>query len=477
MPKTTEFYIDGAWVAPREARDFPVIDPSTEEVCATISLGGSADTDAAVAAAKAAFPGWAATAPETRIAAVERLLEVYTARIDEMARAISQEMGAPIDLARKSQATAGTWHMEGFLRAAKSFEWERPLGDWAPGERILHEPIGVCALITPWNWPMNQVVLKVVPALLAGCTMVLKPSEIAPLSSLLFAEMVDAAGLPPGVFNLVNGDGEGVGSQLSAHPDVDMVSFTGSTRAGRLISKAAADTIKRVSLELGGKGANIIFADAPEKAVKQGVIRCFNNTGQSCNAPTRMLVERSRYDQAVEEATEVAKGVTVGPASEQGRHIGPAVSEVQFDKIQALIQTGIDEGARLVAGGTGRPENLNRGYYIRPTVFADVTPGMTIYREEIFGPVLSIMPFEDEDHAIAIANDTEYGLTNYVQTGDTERLRRVARQLRSGMVEGNGKGFGQGSPFGGYKQSGNGREGGTFGLHEFLEVKTVSGWD
>ncbi|MFW5654599.1 MAG: aldehyde dehydrogenase family protein [Roseicyclus sp.] len=476
MPKTTEFYIDGAWVAPRAGRDFPVIDPSTEEVCATISLGGAADTDAAVAAARAAFPGWAATGPQARIAAVERLMEVYVARIDEMAAAISREMGAPIDLARNSQATAGTWHMEGFLRAARAFEWERQLGDWAPGERIIHEPIGVCALITPWNWPMNQVVLKVVPALLAGCTMVLKPSEIAPLSSLLFAEIVDAAGLPPGVFNLVNGDGEGVGSQLSAHPDVDMVSFTGSTRAGRLISKAAADTIKRVSLELGGKGANIIFADAPEKAVKQGVIRCFNNTGQSCNAPTRMLVERSRYDQAVEQATEVAKGVTVGPASEQGRHIGPAVSEVQFDRIQALIQAGIDEGARLVAGGTGRPENVNRGYYIRPTVFADVTPGMTIYREEIFGPVLSILPFEDEDHAVAIANDTEYGLTNYVQTGDTQRLRRVARRLRSGMVEGNGQGFAQGSPFGGFKQSGNGREGGVFGLHEFLEVKAVSGW-
>jgi aldehyde dehydrogenase (NAD+) len=477
MPQTTEFYINGAWVAPSAARDFPVIDPSTEEVCATISLGGEADTDAAIAAAKTAFPGWAATPPETRIAAVERLFEVYTARLDDMAAAISQEMGAPIDLARSSQATAGTWHMEGFLRAAKAFEWEHPLGDWAPGERIIHEPIGVCALITPWNWPMNQVVLKVVPALLAGCTMVLKPSEIAPLSSLLFAEIVDEAGLPPGVFNLVNGDGEGVGSQLSAHPDVDMVSFTGSTRAGRLISKAAADTIKRVSLELGGKGANIIFADAPEKAVKQGVIRCFNNTGQSCNAPTRMLVERSRYDEAVEHAAEVAKGVTVGHSDEHGRHIGPAVSEAQFDKIQALIQSGIDEGARLLVGGTGRPGHLNRGYFIRPTVFADVTPDMTIYREEIFGPVLSILPFEDEEHAIAIANDTEYGLTNYIQTGDPERLRRVARRLRSGMVEGNGKGFAQGSPFGGFKQSGNGREGGTFGLHEFLEVKAVSGWD
>lgn len=476
MPESTEFYINGQWVAPATPNDFPVIDPSTEEVCGTISLGSEADTNAAVAAAKAAFPAWAATTPEERLALVEKLLSIYERRMEDLARAISMEMGAPMDMALKNQADAGKWHLEGFIRAARDFQWDRPLGDWAPTERILHEPIGVCALITPWNWPMNQVVLKVVPALLAGCTMVLKPSEIAPLSALIFSEMVDEAGVPAGVYNMVNGDGPGVGSTLSAHPDVDMVSFTGSTRAGRLITKAAAETIKRVSLELGGKGANIIFEDAPANAVKQGVIRCFRNTGQSCNAPTRMLVERSRYDQAVEQAVEAANGVKVGPAHEEGRHIGPAVSEVQFNKIQDLIQKGIDEGARLVAGGTGRPETLNRGYFVRPTVFADVTPDMTIYREEIFGPVLSIMPFEDEAHAIAIANDTDYGLTNYVQTSDREKLRRVARQLRSGMVEGNGKGFGQGSPFGGYKQSGNGREGGVFGLHEFLETKAITDW-
>ena len=476
MPKHTDFYINGQWVAPIRPRDLPVIDPSTEEVCATISLGEPEDTDAAVAAANAAFEGWATTDPAERIAAVERLLEVYKARAEDMAQAISHEMGAPIDLARAQQVGAGSWNMEGFLRAARDFRWEYPLGDWAPGERVLHEPVGVCALITPWNWPMNQIVLKVVPALLTGCTMVLKPSEIAPLSGLVFAEIVDEAGIPAGVFNLVNGDGPGVGSTLSAHPDVDMVSFTGSTRAGRLISKAAADTIKRVSLELGGKGANIIFADAAEKAVKSGVIRCFRNTGQSCNAPSRMLVERSRYDEAVEQAAAAAQGVAVGPSDEEGRHIGPAVSEAQFDKIQSLIQTGIDEGARLVAGGPGRPETLNRGYYVRPTVFADVTPEMTIYREEIFGPVLSILPFEDEAHAVRIANDTEYGLTNFIQTTDHDKLRRVARRLRSGMVEGNGRGFGQGSPFGGYKQSGNGREGGIFGLHEFLETKAVSDW-
>ncbi len=476
MQNAKNFYIDGKWVAPAKARDMAVIDPSTEEVCATISLGDQADTDAAVAAARRAFATWGMTDPAERIVLVEKLLEVYNARAEEMSRAISLEMGAPIDMARSSQTTSGSWHIEGFLRAAREFVWDHPLGDWAPTERTIHEPIGVCALITPWNWPMNQIALKVIPALLAGCTMVLKPSEIAPLSGLLFSEFLHESGVPAGVYNMVNGDGPGVGSQLSAHPDVDMVSFTGSTRAGRLISKAGAETIKRISLELGGKGANIIFADADPKAVKQGVIRCFRNTGQSCNAPTRMLVERSRYDQAIEEAAETAAKITVGPASEEGRHIGPAVSELQFDKIQALIQKGIDEGARLLAGGTGRPENLNRGYYIRPTVFADVTPEMTIYREEIFGPVLSIMPFEDEEHALAIANDTDYGLTNYVQTGDVQRFRRMARRLRSGMVEGNGTGFAQGSPFGGYKQSGNGREGGTFGLHEFLEVKAVSGW-
>ncbi|WP_224816306.1 aldehyde dehydrogenase family protein [Hasllibacter sp. MH4015] len=476
MGNAKNFYINGAWVAPAAARDFDVIEPSTEDVCETISLGDQADTDAAVAAAKDAFKTWGHSDPAERIALTEKILEVYNARAEEMAQAISKEMGAPLDLARAQQVGAGSWHLEGFLRAARDFVWDHPLGDWAPTERTVYEPVGVCALITPWNWPMNQIVLKVIPALLSGCTMVLKPSEIAPLSGLLFSEFMDEAGVPAGVYNMVNGDGPGVGSQLSAHEDVDMVSFTGSTRAGRLISKAGAETIKRVSLELGGKGANIIFADADEKAVKQGVIRCFRNTGQSCNAPTRMLVERSRYDQAVEQAAETAAKVTVGPASEEGRHIGPAVSEVQFNKIQDLIQAGIDEGARLLAGGTGRPENLNRGYYIRPTVFADVTPDMTIYREEIFGPVLSIMPFDDEDHAVAIANDTDYGLTNYVQTGDQEKLRRVARRLRSGMVEGNGQGFGQGSPFGGYKQSGNGREGGRFGLHEFLETKAVSGW-
>ena len=476
MIEKRDFYINGAWTAPQAGQDHNVIDPSTEEPCAVISLGGQADTDAAVAAAKAALPGWMATPPAERIAAAERILEEYNKRGEDMAQAISMEMGAPIDMARQQQVGAGSWHISNFIRAAKTYPFDAPLGDHAPNDRIIHEAVGVTALITPWNWPMNQVTLKVVAALIAGCTMVLKPSEESPLNALVFAEMVDAAGIPPGVFNLVNGDGVGVGSQLTAHPDVDMVSFTGSSRAGKLISKSAADTLKRVSLELGGKGANLIFADADEKAVKRGVLHCMNNTGQSCNAPTRMLVQREIYDQAVETAAATAAKVTVGSAHDEGRHVGPVVNEVQFNKIQDLIQQGIDEGARLIAGGTGRPDGLNRGFYVKPTVFADVNNDMTIAREEIFGPVLSIIPFDTEEEAIAIANDTVYGLTNYVQTTDAAKANRCARQLRSGMVEMNGQSRGAGSPFGGMKQSGNGREGGTWGIEDFVEVKAVSGW-
>ena len=476
MLEKREFYIDGRWVVPARANDFEVINPSNEEPCAVISLGGQADTDAAVAAAKSAFATWAFTPKEDRIALVERILENYEARADDMAEAISLEMGAPIDWARTQQQPAGSWHIKNFLRAVKGFEFERMLGEHAPNDRILYEPVGVCGLITPWNWPMNQVTLKVIPALLAGCTMVLKPSEIAPLSSLLFAEIVHHSGAPSGVFNLVNGDGAGVGTQLSCHPDVDMISFTGSARAGTLISKNAADSLKRVALELGGKGANIIFPDADEKAVKHGTIHCFNNSGQSCNAPTRMLVQREIYDSAVKTAVGVADVTRVGPANKEGRHIGPVVSEAQFDKIQGLIKKGIDEGARLVAGGVGRPEGFNRGYFVRPTVFAEVSNDMTIAREEIFGPVLSIIPFETEDEAVEIANDTPYGLTNYVQSSDGAKRKRVARRLRSGMVEMNGQSRGAGSPFGGMKASGNGREGGVWGLEEFMEVKAVSGW-
>ena len=477
MQDATRHYINGGWVASIDGREMAVENPSTEEKIATISLGGAADADAAVAAAKAAFPAWAATDPLDRIAALERLMEVYKGQAEDMAQAISSEMGAPITLAKTAQVGAGAGHLKNTIHTAKGFAFERPLGDHAPGDMILYEPVGVCALITPWNWPMNQVMLKVAPALAAGCTMVLKPAEQAPLSAMLLAEMIDAAGFPPGVFNLVNGDGAGVGAHLTAHPDVDMVSFTGSTRAGVAISKAAAESVKRVSLELGGKGANIIFADADEKAVTRGVRHCFNNSGQSCNAPTRMLVERAIYDQAVETARTIAEKTEVGPADIEGHQIGPVVSEVQFNSIQYFLKHGIDEGARLVAGGLGKPDGLTTGHFVRPTLFADVTPDMTIWREEIFGPVLTMTPFDTEEEAIELANDTPYGLTNYVQTADKSRARRVARQLRSGMVEMNGKFGGAGSPFGGMKHSGNGREGGTWGLEEFLEVKAVSDWE
>lgn len=476
MIEKRQFYIDGAWVDPIDGRDHTVIDPSTEEPCAVISLGGPADSDAGVAAAKAALPGWMATPPEERIALLEKLIDLYKARAEEMAQAISAEMGAPIDMSRSSQWGAGAGHLKAFVKAAKDFAFVRPLGDHAPNDRIVHEAVGVAALITPWNWPMNQITLKVGAAVVAGCTMVLKPSEESPLSAMLFAELMHEAGFPAGVFNLVNGDGAGVGTDLSGHPDVDMVSFTGSTRAGTAISKNAAETLKKVHLELGGKGANLIFADADENAVKRGVLHMMNNSGQSCNAPSRMMVEASAYDVAVETATEVAKSVEVGPASKDGRHIGPVVNESQWNKIQDLIQTGIDEGARLVAGGTGRPEGLNRGFYVKPTVFADVTNEMTVGREEIFGPVLSIMKFETEEEAVAMANDTVYGLTDYVQSSDGARRNRLARRLRAGMVEMNGESRGAGSPFGGVKRSGNGREGGTWGIEDFMEVKAVSGW-
>jgi aldehyde dehydrogenase (NAD+) len=477
MPDTRHFYINGQWVAPQTPRDCDVINPSTEEVCATISLGDAADTNAAVAAAKAAFATWSVTPPATRRAVVAGILAQYEARAEEMAEAISLEMGAPIDMARADQAPCLPWHLQNFLTAFDQMEWVRPLGPHAPNDRIALEPIGVVGLITPWNWPMNQVTLKVIPALLAGCTCVLKPSEEAPLSSLLFAEFCHDAGVPAGVFNLVNGDGMGVGSQLSAHPDIEMISFTGSTRAGRAISKAAAETMKRVTLELGGKGANVIFADADDRAVEKGVRKMMYNSGQSCNAPSRMLVERPIYDRAVEIAAKTAAEIKVGPASEAGDHIGPVVNRRQWDQIQGYIQKGIDEGARLIAGGPGLPEGMNKGFYVRPTVFADVKPGMTIEKEEIFGPVLAMIPFDTEEEAVHIANDTPYGLTNYVQSSDGARRNRLARQLQSGMVEMNYRSRGAGSPFGGVKASGRAREGGHWGLEEFLEVKAISGWD
>ena len=472
-----QHYINGQWVDSQGGRLVDVINPSTEAAITQITLGSEADTDAAVAAAKQAFTAWSQTSKQQRLDYLLALLAQYKQGEEAMAQAISMEMGAPIELARASQAPAGTSHLEVAIKALQTFAFERPLSADAPMDRICYEPVGVCALITPWNWPMNQVMLKVASALAVGCTCVLKPSEIAPLSSMLLAQMLDQIGLPAGVFNLVNGDGVGVGSQLSSHKDVDMVSFTGSARAGTLISQAAAHSIKRVSLELGGKGANIIFADADEKAVVRGVRHCFSNTGQSCNAPTRMLVERSLYDQAVATAVATAEKTQVDLANNEGRHIGPVVSAQQLDKIQHLIQAGIDEGARLVAGGTGKPAGLSNGYFVKPTIFADVDNQMRIAQEEIFGPVLCMIPFDTEAEAIAMANDTAYGLTNYLQTQDKERIKRLVPQLRSGMVEINGHFRSEGAPFGGYKQSGNGREGGVWGLEDFLEVKAVAGWE
>lgn len=477
MIELHSFYIDGRWVAPAGRARINVIDPSTEEPIATLALGNEADTDRAVAAARAAFPAWSAASLETRLTALERLVAAYERRSDELGHAISREMGAPIDMAKTSQVGAGISHLRHFIERARRFEFEGWLEPGDTAHRLVRDPIGVCGLITPWNWPMNQILLKLTPALLSGCTVILKPSEISPLSGHIFAEMVHEAGFPAGVFNLLHGDGAGVGSRLAAHPDVDMISFTGSTRAGIAITRNAAATVKRVSLELGGKGANILFADADDAAVERGLGSCFYNSGQGCNAPSRMFVHRDIYDRVVETAARLAGEIAVRPASEPGEHLGPVVSARQFEHIQTMIATGIAEGARLMAGGLGRPDGLERGYFVRPTVFADATNQMAIAREEIFGPVLVILPFETEDEAIAMANDTVYGLTNYIQTRDIDRARRVARAMRSGMVEINGVGRGLNTPFGGFKQSGNGREGGDWGIEEFLEVKAISGWD
>ena len=468
-------YIDGVWILPKTSIEtFEAINPATEEVAARIAMCGPDDVDLAVAAAQRAFASYGFTTLDQRIALVEQLIAVFERRYAEMVTAISTEMGAPYDLSHDAQAECGPGHLRETILAARALEWERPIGSTGS---LVYEPIGVCVLITPWNWPINQLAAKIGPALVTGCTMVVKPSEVAPLSAQLFAQFVDEAGFPAGVFNLVYGLGPAIGPALTAHPEVDMVSFTGSTAAGILVAKSAADTVKRVSQELGGKSPNIVFDDSGlEAAVKRGVRHCFGNTGQSCNAPTRMLVEASAYARAVETAREVAGQVTLGDPQLPGSHLGPVVSKAQFDKIQRLIQTGIDEGARLVAGGPGRAEGFNRGYYVRPTVFADVTNQMTIAREEVFGPVLVMIPFADEDEAVRIANDTPYGLAAYVQSQDLDRARRVARQLRAGSVHLNGAGQDYGSPFGGYKQSGNGREWGEWGLHDFLEVKVINGF-
>ena len=470
------FYINGQWVAPKNAKDIEVIDPSTEKSCAIISLGGADDINAAVTSAKKAFESWGFTTRNQRVELLEKLYVVYKKRWADVAKAITLEMGAPKDFSSELQTGTGASHIKSFIRYLKEFNFEKVLGDHAKDQKILYEPKGVCALITPWNWPMNQVCLKVIPALAAGCTMVLKPSELAPLSSMILAEMIDEVKFPAGVFNLVNGDGATTGNALTSHPDINMISFTGSTRAGALISQNAAKDFKRISLELGGKGANIVFKDADPEAIERGALRCFRNSGQSCNAPTRMLVEKSMYNEAVERLKKFANKTKVDDPAKEGDHIGPVVSETQFNKIQTLIKKGIDEGAKLVAGGVGKPDGLEKGYFVKPTVFADVNNQMEIARTEIFGPVLSIMPFETEEEAISIANDTPYGLTNYIQTQDQKKANRVARKLRSGMVDVNGAGIAVDAPFGGYKHSGIGREAGAQGLEEFLEVKTVGGW-
>ena len=470
-----KFYINGKWVSPSKPNDFEVINPSTEETCAIISLGSKEDTNAAVDAAKKAFESWKDSSREERIKLLEKLLSIYKKRYSEMVEAISTEMGAPMDWATDVQTATGQSHLEDFILRLKEFKFDHQF-DPKSNNHICYEPIGVCGLITPWNWPINQIALKVVPAFATGCTMIHKPSEIAPLSAMLFAEMIDEAGFPPGVFNLVNGDGVGVGTDISSHPDINLVSFTGSTRAGKLILKNGAETIKRVCLELGGKGGNIVFADSYPNAVRDGIRNVMSNSGQSCDAPTRMLVEKSIYDRAVKEAVDEANLIKVDHASKKGDHIGPVVSKVQYDKIINLIQSGIDEGATLAAGGPELPGGLNKGYFIKPTIFTDVTNDMRIAKEEIFGPVLSIIPFETEDEAVNIVNETEYGLGNYLQTEDKEKAKRVAKKLRSGVVYINGNSADSGTPFGGYRQSGNGREGGVWGLEEYLEIKTITGW-
>ena len=470
-----KFYINGKWVSPSKPNDLEVINPSNEDHYAVISLGSKEDIDKAVKVAKTAFESWRKTSKEERLKLLEKLLEVYKKRFNEMAKAISDEMGAPMDWATEVQTGSGQAHLEDFILRLKEFNFDEHF-DSKSNNHICYEPIGVCGLITPWNWPINQIALKVVPALATGCSMILKPSEIAPISGMLFAEMIDEAGFPAGVFNLINGDGAGVGTHISGHPNIDMVSFTGSTRAGKLISKNAAETIKRVCLELGGKGGNIVFADSYPNAVRDGIRNVMSNSGQSCDAPTRMLVEKSIYQRAVDEAVDEANKIQVDVGSKKGDHIGPVISKTQYDKIINLIESGISEGATLAAGGPDRPNGLNKGYFIKPTIFTDVTNDMRIAKEEIFGPVLSIIPFEKEEEAIKIVNDTSYGLGNYLQTENKEKAHRVAKELRSGCVYINGKGADPGTPFGGYRQSGNGREGGVWGLEEYLEVKTVTGW-
>ena len=473
MENLMKFYIDGSWVDPVSTRTMPVLNPSTEQQIGTVALGSEDDVNIAVAAASAAFESYSTTDRAERQDLLGSLMEVSRRRFEDLALAMCTEMGAPISFARDSQADAAIGHLQGFIDTLGNLE-EREILD--NGDILVREPIGVCGLITPWNWPVNQVALKVIPALATGCTCVLKPSEHTPLSAMIYAEIIHEAGYPPGVFNLVNGDGPTVGSAMSRHPDIQMMSFTGSTRAGISVARESADTVKRVTLELGGKSPNLVFADADiDTAVPAAVAECMSNSGQSCDAPTRLLVERSCYDQVLEIARAAGEGIIVGDPQQEGDHIGPLFDKIQYDRVQAMIRVGIEEGARLLTGGPGKPEGFDRGWYAKPTIFADVTNDMRIAREEIFGPVLVIIPFEDEADAIRIANDTPYGLAASMQTGDPQRAARVAARLRAGAVHVNGAGIGYGTPFGGYKQSGNGREGGMMGLEDYLETKSLHG--
>ena len=473
MREYKQFYINGEWVDPVQPNQFDVINPATEEVCAHIALGGEEDVNRAVAAARAAFDSYSRTSRAEREELLESCVATYQKYYGDIADAIREEMGAPTQLATTAQAYCGQGHLEQALKVLRDFEFEEDLGE----HRVFKEPIGVCGLITPWNWPVNQISCKVAPALAVGCTMVLKPSEVAPLSAYLFTQVMHEAGVPAGVFNMVNGDGPGVGTALSSHPEVDMMSFTGSTRAGTLVAQNAAPTVKRVTQELGGKSPNIILDDADlEAAVTRGVMHMYNNTGQSCNAPSRMLVPAAKLAEAEAIAARVTEAVVVGDPAAEGTTMGPVVSEVQFNKIQGLLEKGVSEGARLVTGGPGRPEGLDKGYFIKPTVFSGANNDMTIAREEIFGPVLTMIPYESEDEAIRIANDTPYGLAGYVQGGDMEHAREVAARIRAGNVAINGSAAGFDVPFGGYKQSGNGREWGHHGFTDFLEIKAVAGY-
>ena len=471
MKNLQKFYINGKWVKPNSTKTMAVLNPATEDLIGEIILGNSEDVDMAVSAAKNAFNSFSKTSKNDRLELLNKIRQISEKRFEDLANAMTSEMGAPHRMAREAQADAAIGHLDGFIDALKKHEEKIVLSN---SDVLLKEPIGVCGLITPWNWPINQITLKVLPVIATGCTCILKPSEHTPLSAMVYTEILDEAGVPDGVFNLVHGDGEGVGVSMSRHPDIEMMSFTGSKRGGKSVTIESAETVKKVTLELGGKSPNIVFADCDlDEKVKDSVNECMFNTGQSCDAPTRLLVEKKCYDEVIDIAKKTAEEIKVGDPTLDGDHLGPLFDKIQFDRVQNMIQVGIDEGAKLLVGGLGKPDGHEKGWFVKPTIFSDVNNNMRVAQEEIFGPVLVIIPFDDEDEAIRIANDTPYGLAAYLQTGDKERAERVSRQLRAGGVHVNGGGYNYGSPFGGYKESGNGREGGDMGLEDYLETKAL----